>query len=432
MMTFNRTRVFNRNAFTNNVLAISTAICILLGVTPALAEGEILTLDQAIEMAQENNPDYLAAKANLDIARGRLVRARYVNQFNPSIRGRGMTRQFDITGGGSATQSNVFLFQRWEVAGQPSLRLEEAQRNLSTIEAQIGDQERLLNGLVRRAFYASLVAKERLLLLRTIEDLNRRVRNAVVERFRAGATAIIQANIAKIRLGQSRKETLAEEAALETALAQLRRIMGVSPDRTFEPRGDLRGISQQVSLPALLSKALEERSDLEAVRREIQRVKAETSLTKRLIVPNPEFQAFYQTMTDTPGRLDNIYGAGIRLPLPLFDRKQAELVTLAGQAQQRRHQANATLRTIEREVTQAFQEYEAARQGLDVFETDVLGAVKENFEFIEIAYREGKISLLQFIVVQNDLVKAQLSYIDTLSQFRTAETNLQQAVGGSF
>jgi cobalt-zinc-cadmium efflux system outer membrane protein len=62
-----------------------------------------------------------------------------------------------------------------------------------------------------------------------------------------------------------------------------------------------------------------------------------------------------------------------------------------------------------------------------VFEEDVLARVAENFRFIESAYRAGKIDLFQLIVVQNDLVGAQLSYLDSLARFRQAEVELERA-----
>ena len=54
---------------------------------------------------------------------------------------------------------------------------------------------------------------------------------------------------------------------------------------------------------------------------------------------------------------------------------------------------------------------------------------EENFRFIEIAYREGKIDLLQLVVVQNDLVTAKLSYLDSLWDYWRAWTDLERAVG---
>ncbi|MBI3796204.1 MAG: TolC family protein [Deltaproteobacteria bacterium] len=77
----------------------------------------------------------------------------------------------------------------------------------------------------------------------------------------------------------------------------------------------------------------------------------------------------------------------------------------------------------------ALRSYEAASAGVTVFEKDVLAQAQENFQFIETAYREGKIGLFQVVVVQNDLVNAQFSYTDSLSDYWAARTALERALG---
>jgi outer membrane protein TolC len=64
-----------------------------------------------------------------------------------------------------------------------------------------------------------------------------------------------------------------------------------------------------------------------------------------------------------------------------------------------------------------------------VFEKEVLDRAAENFQLMEIAYREGKIDLLQVVVVQNDLVNAQFSYLDSLWNYWQARTALERATG---
>jgi cobalt-zinc-cadmium efflux system outer membrane protein len=154
-------------------------------------------------------------------------------------------------------------------------------------------------------------------------------------------------------------------------------------------------------------------------------VAAETALTRRLIVPNPTLQAFYR---EEEGG-DTIAGGALSFPLPLFDRKQAELTQLAGRAGQARYERQSTELRIQQEVRDALRSYEAAREEVAVFETAVLDRAAENFQLIETAYREGKIDLLQLVVVQNDLVTARFSYVDSLENYWLARTALERAVG---
>lgn len=390
--------------------------------------GESLTVGQAVKAALERNPELLAARQELEVARGGEVKARLFNRFNPNVNGQVWNR--NNPGSGNVTDSQVLLSQEVEVAGQRGLRREAATRKVTQVKAQVKDRERLITGQVMRAFFKALTLQKRLGLRKEIEKLNLRIRDASEARFKAGVTPIMESNLAEIRYGQSRKETFMAEALFQNALLDLRRLLGWEPDRSIELSGQLRNSPKAVPLPDLLQRAQAQRPDLMAVKREVARVEAAMDLTRRLIVPNPTFQGFYQTETEGPEGASKMLGGGISIPFPLFDRKQGELVTQGGELNRGRHQVVAVTRNIEREVETAFQAYQAALQSVEVFEAEVLDRIDENFRFIEIAYREGKIGLLQLIVVQDDLITAQLSYVDSLGQFRAAETNLAQAVGG--
>ncbi|GJL52968.1 MAG: RND transporter [Nitrospirales bacterium] len=394
---------------------------------PVNAE-ELLTVNQAVQIALKDNPDLLAARQELEVARGRKVKAYLFNQFNPTINGQVWNR--NNPGSGNVTDSQVLLSQQVEVAGQRGLRREAATRNVTRVEAQVKDRERLITGQVKRAFFQALALKKRLELRKQIEKLNRRIRDASQARFKAGVAPIMESNLAEIRYGQSRKQTFVTEASFKNGLVNLRRLLGWEPDQAIKLDGQLRNSPTTVPMPELLQRAQVQRPDLLAAKREVARVETAMDLTRRLIVPNPTFQGFYQTETEGPAGASKMVGGGISIPLPLFDRKQGELVTQGGELNRGRHQVVAVTRNIEREIETAFQAYEAARQSVEVFEAEVLDRIEENFRFIEIAYREGKIGLLQLIVVQDGLITAQLSYVDSLGQFRTAEANLEQAVGG--
>lgn len=307
-------------------IGLLTLLACTLLASPARAEQ--LTVERALEIARQKNADIIAARQELEVARGHLVKARYLNPMNPEVSGEANHRQFG--GGGGATDYGVALSQEVEVAGQRARRIAEAERNAERVEAAVRDRERLLDVEVKQAFFDGLATSQRLTLLRTVEDLNRRVRDASAARGRAGEAPPMEANLAEIRYGQSRKETIAAEATRTAALLELRRLLGLAPERAIEPSGDLRPPAPAVDLAAALDRALAQRPDLRAAVAEVQRAEAETALTRRLRIPNPTIEGFYHTDTNEgPSGADTIAGAGLRIPLPVFDRKQGELISLA-------------------------------------------------------------------------------------------------------
>ena len=287
-----------------------------------------LTLAEAVERAQMTNPELRAAAQEVEIARGMLVKARYPSQFNPQIGGDGAHRSRSGRGGsGSATDYGVALSQEIEVAGQRGARIAEAEQAVARAEAEVRDRERLLDADVKQAFFAVLVGARRVQLLERIEELDRRVREAAVARAKAGETSVIEANLAAIRYGEARKATLDAGAELTATRAALRRLLNLDPSAPLEPTGDLRDTAVPLTTENAIARALEARPDLMAAGREVDRVEADRTLTRRLAVPNPTIEAFYRKEDIEPNR---IAGAGLRIPLPVFDRKQGELVALAG------------------------------------------------------------------------------------------------------
>src|SRR5262245_16908940 len=319
---------------------------------PASSTGRV-TLAEAVERARTANPELRAAAQDVEIARGALVKARYPSQFNPQISGDGAHRSRSGPGGtGSATDYGVGLSQELEVAGQRGARIAEAEQTVARAEAQVRDRERLLDAEVKQAFFAVLVGARRVQLLERIEELDRRVREAAASRATAGETSVIEANLAAIRYGQARKATLDAGAELEVARATLRRLLNLDSSAPLETVGDLPGTAVRLTTEDAVARALELRPDLTAAGREVDRIDAERILTRRLAAPNPTIEAFYRREDIEPNR---IAGAGLRIPLPIFDRKQGELVTLAARQSQARFQVDAVRRRIEQEVVESLQ-----------------------------------------------------------------------------
>ena len=124
------------------------SVTLLGGLTPGAAGADALTLDRVLELARQNNPELLAARQEAEIARGRLTKARYWNQFNPQIEGGAAQRHFDA--GGTDVQPSGGLSLELEVAGQRGKRIEEADRNLARVDAEIANTERLTLAQVKK------------------------------------------------------------------------------------------------------------------------------------------------------------------------------------------------------------------------------------------------------------------------------------------
>ena len=391
----------------------------------AQLEGEI-TLEAALATALENNPELLAVRQELTVARGHLTKARYWNPFNPYIAGGAGQRRFDQ--GGSDIQPEAEIGVEVEIAGQRGKRIEEAEQGLARAQAEVDNFERLLRGRVKEAFYNSLYLRRRLELFRKTSELNSRLREATSVRFRSGEVAKLDENLAVIRDGRSRRDVFQADRNYNDSLPELERLLGREPLGRLEPQGGLQVEPASFDPKTLVATALEERPDLVARQAEIRRVEAEQRLTRRSVVPNLTLGAFYEEEVEAGGERDRIIGGRVSFPLPVFDRKQADLSILSGRHAQAEYERRAATLAVRSEVGDAYRAYDAAVSALSLYETEALSRIGENFRFIETAYREGKIDLLELVVVQNDLVDAEFSYVESLWDYWRAVVALERAV----
>lgn len=399
-----------------------SATCFVVLFCARLEAQQSVDFDTALELARKNNPDWRAAEQELEIARGKLTTARLISPFNPVIEGQSGPRR--IPGEGTGADYAVGLSMEVEVAGQRGLRIGEAEINLQKVAATFQDFARTFRAKLARAFYQAVVARERLALQRRVENLNRTLVDVTKIKYDAGDVSGLEVNVSVVRYGQSRKETLDAERSLNQSLLELRRLIGV--EEAFIPQDKLDVTLPSVSSTTILERALANRPDFAARRYELQRAEAEIALRKREIFPNPSVGV---TATRESSGDRHVLGV-LSIPLPIFNRRQGELESLEARRLQARSEFLALEKTIQKEVNQAMNQWETARQSVGLFQREVIEQIDENFRLLEAAYRERRIDLPRLLVMENDLVVANQSYLDVLSSLREAAIQIEEVTGG--
>jgi cobalt-zinc-cadmium efflux system outer membrane protein len=395
-------------------------ICVVLFVSVSLRAQTTMDFPTVLELARKSNPDWRVAEQEIEIARGKLTTARIL-PFNPVLEGEGGPRT--IPGEGKHADYGVGLSMELEVAGQRGLRIAEAERNLQRAEATYRDFTRTFTAKLARAFFQALFARERLALLKRVEDLNRRLLNVTQIKFQAGDVSGLETNVAAVRYGRARKEVLDGQRDLNQALLELRRLIGV--EELITPAGELPVVSSQVSPAELLERARLNRPDLAAKLRELERAEAEIALRRREIFPNPSVGISFRR----EGTGDKIAMGRLAIPLPIFNRRQGELESLEARRIQARAELVALETDIRKEVDQALNQWTTALESFQLFQREIIERTEENFKLLEAAYRERKIDFAQALIMENDLIAANLSYLDTSLALRDAAIRLQEVAG---
>lgn len=405
-------------------------MCVLfISTSPAAAlETNKLTLEQAVTLALEKNPDLQNLRLEEESAKGLNERARLLLINNPTIEGNVSKKDSpDEEGGGKFTNYGLKLSQEFEIAGQRGTRIDVAEKELARVKSEISDRERILISNVKDAFTKALALREKGSLAQEIVNLQEELLGYTKIKFQAGDVSGLDVNLSEVELSKVNNEHLLAQREYRESLLVLQGLLGLSPDMSFAIEGNLP--SDAPALPdreALKTLAFSNRPDSKAAAFEIEKRESALKLVRKEAFPNITLSGFY----DRDERR-NVTGLEISIPLPFFDRKQAEKREAFAKAEGAKVKAAGLNKTIEREIDQALNDIKSAIEELSLFRKEILVKAAENLKLLNLAFREGKIGFFELRLAQKDTTEAQLAYIEAQKRMQLALNAIEKTTGGA-
>ncbi len=387
-----------------------------------------LTVEDAVQHAIAHNPDLQTLRLEEEPAKGQKEKAGLLLINNPTIEGNVSKKDRpEVEGGGKFTNYGFKLSQEFEIAGQRGTRIDVAEKELARVKSEIRDRERILISDVKDAFTKALALKKKGNLAREIVSLNEELLGYTKIKFQAGDVSGLDVNLAEVELSKAKKELLLAQREYRESLLALQGLLGLSPDMSFAIEGDLP--SEAPDLPdrdALKTLALSHRPDSKAGTFEIEKTESALKLVKKEAFPNITLSGFYDRDEHR-----NVAGLEISIPLPFFDRKQAEKREAFAKAEGAKIKAAGLKKTIEREIDQAFNDITSAIEELSLFRKEILVKAAANLKLLNLAFREGKIGFFEVRLAQKDTNEAQLAYIEAQTRTQLALNAIEKTTGGA-
>ena len=402
---------------------IITAFFILFLISPAYP----LTVEETVQRALAHNPDLQALRLEEEAANGRLEKALLLLINNPTVEGNVSKKDRpDEEGDGKFTNYGFKLSQEFEIAGQRGARIDVAENELARVKSEIKDKERVLISDVKDAFTKVLALKKKSGLAREVVQLNEELLGYTKIKFQAGESSGLDVNLSEVELSKAKKELLLSEREYREALLALQGLLGLSPDMSFAVQGDLPSESPVLPDKEVLKAALSRRPDAKASAFEVEKTLSALKLATKGASPNITLSGFY----DRDERR-NAVGIEMSIPLPLFDRKQAEKKEAYAKAEGAKIKSEGLKKTIEREVEQVFNDLSTAIEELSIFKKEIIAKAAENLNLLNLAFKEGKIGFFEVRLAQKDTIEAQFAYIEAQTKTQRALIALEKTMGGA-
>jgi cobalt-zinc-cadmium efflux system outer membrane protein len=415
----------------------------LLPEREARAEGGSLTMEQAVAIALERNRDAIAARLEMRAAElDKVAAGLYPNPVLSYSIGNlpiGSGSPYNVTSGAPASPGffsqpvhNVALAEIIDVWSKRGARLRAADRGLEHRRFAVEDALREIAYAVRSAFADVVREQSERQLSYDIRD--RYAETVRLSRTRFSAGEISESEFRKIELEGLKYQTavIAADTEYDLARTKLAALLAL-PSVADLPQPLVDEVPSEPALPeaALVARALERRPDVRAAERARALAEANLGAARREALPDLTLSASYTHSEFTvSGDNPNTLGFGLALPLPLFDRNQANI----GRAElDIRRAANETARleiVVRSEVGEAARKFERAKLLLGVFEQGgMLDRADNALRVAEKSYKAGAISLIELLEAQRTYLETRAEYLRAQYDQRQSRIDLRRVVG---
>ncbi len=365
-----------------------------------------VTVDELVARALAERPDVLAARADADAAKGRLVQAGL--RPNPTVE----------LGGQKAlgTDNNVMvgLSIPLDLNRRKEGRVGVAEREVEMKRFQVTDRERRLRADVRMKAAEVLAARRDLEVTDDLLRTNREALNLVGERARRGAV-------------------------------QLKALTAWPAEAPLTLTGDLGGPPPPtIDRQAAVAQALAQRADLRAAQADAAMARAKIAKEQAEGRWDASFSVNYQRqdfgfaglsgVTDRGGTrpiqdVFHYFGGALTITLPVRNQNQGNVAAARAEAAAAERRIELTVLTVRQEIQAAFTQYEATQRSLEIYARGVRDVARQNLDVVRQTYQLGRGTLLDVITEQRRYIDIEMGYTDALKQVYNAAIEIERAAG---
>ncbi len=390
-------------------------------------EGPPVTLTDLLRQAAEKNPELVALRRQIEVARQRPARAR---GLNPPM-AEAQIWQWPINTLNPAN-ANMYMFtvsQEFPGRGKRELRAAVAEKDMALAESDVTIRARQIVNEIKQAYASLFIARKAIDVHLASVDLLRQIADVSQAKYATGR--ISQQDVLKpvVELSKLHNDIILFDEQANVATARINVLLDRAPET---PIGPLVEPHEETLLPAtadLQRMAIERQPELQRARLEVERAEAELASARREYAPDFSVQGGYMLL---PNQTDAWLGrVGITWPKAPWSRGKidAHVAEQTAAVDASKARAHALENTVRLAVQEAYVRAKSAQERAALLRTTILPQSDQTLQVSRVAYQTDRVEFQALIDNERTLLDSQLDYFRSLSAFSQALADLERAVG---
>lgn len=385
---------------------------------------EILTLEDCISLAKENNPQLLQVKMGIEQSRAGVTDA--YSSYYPSL---GLSSGYSYSDDGEGSFSTSLSARYTIFKGgyiRAGTKIAKAREKNAVENYRLNENQIILS--VTEAFYKILQKQEQITLINNV--LKRRKEDLALAKlkYNVGRENEPVVKEADANLLQAEYDLITAEEEIALAKLELNRLLG-RPEEDISIQY-VHKVIEFPTLDSLVKVAKNERPEIIAEQANREVIEAQVTQTKSNYFPAISVSSSYGLRGEEFLDQNANWSAGVNLSMPIFDGfstkakvKQAGISLKEEDLKLKDLQDN-----IEQEIKKTYSDWNLAAKNLEV-SNKTLEAVREAYQLTKLQYEQGRTSYFFLQQKESDLTRSETNYLNAQLNLRVSVARLEKAWG---
>ncbi len=403
-------------------LTFLASITLASGIAlPALAQqtpAQRLTLASAFDLAEKQNLDLTAARAQRAVAQAGV---RIAGQRPNPTANFGVLRD--------TPHESLFFDQPLELGSKRSQRIELARQESALTETDITALERQVRSNVRNAYFSLAFARGATAQKAEALKLAQRLHEIAEARFQAGDIPELEVTQAELEVDRADADLQVAQQEEKVALSDLNTLLNEPSIQDWDLGDAFSLLPPPLKLDELLASAGASNAEIARINQEQKVQQTQTALLKAERTPNLGLEFGVDFNSPGPDGFREGPRGQLSMELPLFSRNQGEIAQSLASQNALRVELAAMRRATDAKVESSYFDLEARRAEVQLYHDKILPSSKRLEQMSEDSYRAGKANILTVLGAQRDVQQVEESYLASLLAVQSAFAQLEEAVG---
>src|SRR3989337_1379872 len=379
-----------------------------------------ISLEEAIKIAIEKNPQLQSTRDQIDAAIGSLRQSKlYPNPVLELLAEEMPSSELGL----NQSQNLVGITQPIITGGKRGLGIKVSEKSKEKNELE---RDAVLLAVIadtKKAFYKVASDQEGYALAMKVEEIAKGIYESEKARFDAGEVAITNVLRAEVELSKARNLVSNAEGNLQNSIKELQTVMGIPEEIIDGSTGKTLSTPAELSLPELELKMNNNQQFLKASKKNIEIAETQLSLEKRQVIPDINLSAGYKRLTQE--NVDTVQ-MGVEIPAPFFNRNQGNIQKGKALSRKAKSENLSVYNDLLFQLKKNFNSYNVERKSVIEYRDKILPKAEESLKLITRGYKEGEFDYIDLLDAQRTWAETRISYIESLKNLNLLIADIER------